>query len=49
MRKSYAGLEDFCAARNINNANSKIFQFNFARLPFIVANKFFSTRILFVG
>ena len=34
-------------ARNIDKADSKIFQFNFASSPFIVAGKLFCTRILF--
>ena len=49
MRKSYPPRRfDVKAARNIDKANSKIFQFNFESLPFIVAGTLFCTRILFV-
>ena len=49
MRKSYPPRRfDVKAARNIDKPNSKIFQLNFASLPFIVAGKLFCTRILFV-
>ena len=50
MRKSYACLGYFYAkvAINIDKANSKIFQFNFASLSFFVAGKLFCTRVIFV-
>ena len=40
---------DVKAARNIDKDKSKIFQFNFASLPFIVAGTLLCTRILFEG
>ena len=36
------------AARDIDKVSSKIFQFNFASLPFITTDKLFCTRNLFV-
>ena len=39
---------DVKAARNTDKANSKIFQFKFASLPFIVARRLFWTKNLYV-
>ena len=39
---------DIKAARNIDKANSKIFQFNFASFCFIVTGKLFYTRVLYI-
>ena len=43
MRKSYAPRKF-----GVKAANSKVFQLNFASLPFTVAGKLFCTKILFV-
>ena len=50
ISKFYVHLRDFIykeTDKNVDKANSKIFEFNFANIPFSVPRRLLCTRILY--